>query len=251
MSRNAVDLNGCSLRLLPAFIGVVIPARDEEDAIAIAVSAVRRAFEHPALQRTEARIAVVDDSSSDTTGDRAAAVLGKQGDVVRVEVGSAGAAREAGFQHLCAGVGGVDREQAWFAMTDADSIVSADWLIRQLRWWRRGADAVAGRVRPTSWEEQPPVVRRRYQALMAQRGEGLGHSHVYGANLGLTMSSYVAAGGIPTMSTGEDHALLDGVRHSGGNVVHVDDVVVATSTRREARASGGFADLLRSLSGTP
>lgn len=240
-----VSLAGLPGRL--AFVGVVIPAHDERASIAVAVAAVRRAASHPALADVEFRIVVVDDSSSDGTADHAAAALGGSGVVIRTAARSAGEARRVGFAELCRASDGLDPDLVWLATTDADSCVFPDWLARQADWWRQGCDGVAGLVRPFGWEQHPPVVRRRFEAYMARLGRGRGHPHVYGANLGLTKATYVAAGGMSAIDTGEDHALWDTLHQSGRRVLHVPDVLVATSARREGRAPNGFAALLRSL----
>jgi hypothetical protein len=231
----------------PSFVGVVIPANDEAGVVAQSIDAVLRASAHPCLERSAFFLVVVDDSSSDMTAERAAARMGSVGQVIRVEAHSVGAARRAGFVELCRASEGLDADDVWLATTDADTLVRRDWLARQLRWWRRGAEAVAGTVTPISWHEQPAIVRRRYEALMARLGCGLGHPHVHGANLGLTKAAYVTAGGVSGIESGEDHGLWDAVRASGRAAVHVPDVVVATSTRREGRAPAGFSALLRSL----
>jgi hypothetical protein len=227
------------------FVGVVIPANDEAASVAASVAAVRRAAAHPALGRSVVAVVVVDDSCSDSTGERAAAALGAGGTVIRVDACSAGIARRAGFLELCRSSEGLDADRVWLATTDADTLVDPDWLARQFGWWRRGACGVAGLVRPLSWDEQSAVVRRRYEAHMAALGRG--HPHVYAANLGLTKAAYLDAGGVAPIDSGEDHALWDALARTGRQAVHAPDVVVATSTRREGRAPDGFSALLRSL----
>jgi glycosyltransferase involved in cell wall biosynthesis len=190
---------------------------------------------------------VVDDSSSDSTGERAQAALEGRGTVLSSRRGSAGGARELGFAELCRSSAGIEHDLAWFATTDADSRVKDDWLGRQLEWWRRGADGVAGIVKPFGWNEQPALVRSRYAGLMASRGQGFGHPHIYGANLGLTRAAYLDAGDIAALDSGEDHALWGAIVRWGRFAVNVPDVVVATSARREGRAPNGFSRLLRTL----
>ena len=209
----------------PAFVGVVIPANDESGSVAASVAAVRRAASHPALERSFVAVVVVDDSSSDTTADRAAAALGgcRRGDQGR---GSLRRGRAAGrlSRALPIVAEGLDADGVWLATTDADTLVHPDWLARQLGWWRRGAAGVAGLVRPLSWEEQPAVVRRRYEARMARLGFGLGHPHVYAANLGLTKAAYLDAGGVAPIDSGEDHALWNALVLTGRRPVHAPDV---------------------------
>ena len=233
--------------MLPSFIGVVIPANDEADGIVAAIAAVLLAGSHPLLGSAVVRVQVVDDSSSDLTGELAVKALGAGGGVTRVDARSAGVARRAGFVELCRLSDGLDDDEVWFATTDADTVVSRDWLVRQLRWRQSGADAVAGLVTAVSWGQQPEIVRRRYQRHMAGFGSGFGHPHVYGANLGLSKAACLHAGGIAEIESGEDHALWDAIGDGGFVRAQVPDVMVATSARREGRAPDGFAALLRSL----
>jgi glycosyltransferase involved in cell wall biosynthesis len=234
-------------RVLPSFIGIVIPANDEADCIVASIDAVLRAGSHPFLGSAVLSILVVDDSSTDLTGELALEALGPRGGVARVDARSAGVARRAGFVELCRLSDGLQDDAVWFATTDADTIVSPDWLARQLRWRQAGADAVAGLVTAISWGQQPEIVRRRYQQHMARLGSGFGHPHVYGANLGLSKAAYLHAGGIAEIETGEDHALWDAIGEGSFLRAQVPDVMVTTSARREGRAPDGFSTLLRSL----
>jgi hypothetical protein len=160
--------------------------------------------------------------------------------------GSAGAARRAGFDRLLR-VAGETVEQAWLATTDADSRVPAVWFAGHLRWWREGADAVAGMVEPM-WEPgASPTLGHRYEKMMAELGTGHGHPHVYGANLGFTAGAYLRAGGMPAMRTGEDHEMWAALRASGARLVSAADEPVVTSSRRIGRAPAGFAALLASM----
>lgn len=246
--RKSVERHGeTARRTVPEFVGVVMPARDEADRVAHSLRALMRAARHPHLRQTQVRVVVVEDSSTDTTGEQASAILGSRGEVVRVDVQNVGSARRTGFRELCRASHGLDATRVWFATTDADTLVHPEWLVRQVRWWRKGAEAVAGTVTPISWSEQTAAVRVRYAAHMRRLGMHNGHPHVHGANLSLTKSAYVTAGGIPDVETGEDHALWQAVHASGTRGLHVPDVVVATSTRREGRAPDGFSDLLRSF----
>src|SRR5579871_3022876 len=124
--------------LIPRFVGVVIPARDEAQAVSAAVSSVLVAAAHPWLAGTIVHLVVVDDCSSDSTGERSAATLDGRGVVLSSRHGTAGGARALGFSELCRASAGLGGDEAWFATTDADSRVSVDWLANQVSWWRRG-----------------------------------------------------------------------------------------------------------------
>jgi cellulose synthase/poly-beta-1,6-N-acetylglucosamine synthase-like glycosyltransferase len=231
----------------PEFVGIVVPAHNEADRIDRSLATVRRALEHACLQRVAIEIVVISDSSTDTTADRARQALRKQDSVLEIDRQNAGAARLAGFDLLLSASEGLPSETVWLATTDADTLVPRDWIMRQLRWWRRGADAVAGMVAPLSWWEQTSTVQQRYEVHMSSLGTGQGHPHVHGANLGVTRDAYCAAGGMPPISSGEDRAFCNSVKAVGRKVFHVSDVVVETSTRRKGRAPDGFSCLLRTL----
>ena len=228
----------------PEEIGVVVPAHDEERRIDACLDSLRVAARHPALRGRRLRLVVVLDACSDRTGDRVARDRGV--DIVEVSHRSVGPARSAGFDRLL-GTAGVADHQHWLATTDADSLVPADWLARQLAWRRHGADAVAGTVDVRDWSEQPASVRHRFERRQRTHGVGFDHPHVHGANLGLSAAAYRAAGGVPHIDRAEDHALWDAVGAAGLRRVSAPDLPVVTSSRRDGRAAGGFSDLLRSL----
>jgi hypothetical protein len=60
-------------------------------------------------------------------------------------------------------------------------------------------------------------------------------------------SAFQRVGGFPPVACGEEHALLVRLRGAGLRVVSPTGVRARTSARRDGRASGGLADLLRAL----
>jgi glycosyltransferase involved in cell wall biosynthesis len=230
-------------------IDVVVPAHDEEREIERCIGALRDAAAHPALAGVAVRLAVVLDACGDRTGDLAEhALRGLPGArIVECRVRSAGAARAEGTRQLLADDAGRDPAAIWIATTDADTRVTRDWLALQLAAARAGADAVAGVVQVDDWSEQPRAVRDRFLAHYASLGTGTGHGHVHGANLGVRASALQRAGGMPSLALAEDHALVDGLIATGATIVRSGDVKVRTSARREARAPGGFGELLHRL----
>jgi cellulose synthase/poly-beta-1,6-N-acetylglucosamine synthase-like glycosyltransferase len=230
-------------------VDVVVPAHDEERDLADCVAALRAAAAHPDLAEIEVRIAIVLDSCSDRSGDVAERALQGCDDapIVECRVRSAGAARAVGTRLLLAEDAGRDPAAIWIATTDADTRVTRDWLALQVAAARAGADAVAGVVEVDDWSQQPRVVRHRFLAHYASLGTAAGHGHVHGANLGVRASALAAAGGMPTLALAEDHALVDDLAATGAVILRSGDVRVRTSARREARAAGGFGDLLHRL----
>jgi len=133
----------------------------------------------------------------------------------------------------------------WYATTDADSVVPADWLLQMTA---ADADMVLGVVRVPAWRHYPAEVARRY--MRAYQSKGPGHNHVHGANMGFRADAYWAVGGFRALPTGEDVELVD--RFEAENMrIHRDaKLSVATSDRQNGRAPGGFAKHLRELSGS-
>lgn len=231
---------------------VVVPARDEEETIAVSLGALRRATRAVTAAGVPVHVVVVLDRCSDTTGDRAeAALAGSWSTILEVKGGNVGLARSAGMQAALSAWDGVDLRALWLATTDADTLVRPDWLARHLAWARAGYQGVAGTVEVGHWGEQPEAVRRQFLHRARQLGLGLGHPHVHGANLGLLAEAYLEAGGVPALALAEDARLLQAVVATGRPVVAAPDIPVVTSSRREGRAPGGFADLLRGLGRAP
>jgi hypothetical protein len=143
--------------------------------------------------------------------------------------------------------GPLDPASVWLATTDADTLVPACWLTRQLRYAEGGWDAVVGTITVTDWRQYPGEVPTRFQQLYATAGPT--HPHVHGANLGFSAAAYLAAGGFGPARTAEDHALVSALAAAGRRVLRTTTVSVVTSARRRARAPHGFSHLLTTLSG--
>ena len=184
----------------------------------------------------------------DATDDGSERLVGQFGpDVhfVTVEAGNVGAARAAGFDYGRQLSEGVEPARIWYATTDADSVVPADWLLQMTA---ADADMVLGVVRVPAWRHYPAEVARRY--MRAYQSKGPGHNHIHGANMGFRADAYWAVGGFRALPTGEDVELVD--RFEAENMrIHRDaKLSVATSDRQNGRAPGGFAKHLRELSGS-
>jgi hypothetical protein len=145
--------------------------------------------------------------------------------------------------------------------TDADTLVSPDWIRKIVAHIDLGYNAVAG---------QALTRREERQALGAEAKKRLDHigryytalsylqmaanpvtddpwpRHFYegGASIALTLELYRRIGGAPTPPVAEDKALFDRIREHGGRIRHPVDVRVFTSCRTVGRAPGGMADTL-------
>ena len=223
------------------FVGVVVPAHNEEQLLPACLASLRRAAR--TLRGIPVRVVVVADDCQDETV-RVARRSGAH--VVAIGDRNVGAARAAGAAAVLKRAAALDPAEVWLATTDADTLVPARWLRGQVRFANRGCDAVAGTVRVTDWSGYRPAVgeafRERYDAPA-----GSGHPHVHGANLGIRASAYLAAGGFPAVATAEDHALVRALAASGGRVLRTRALPVVTSARRDARAPRGFGHYLAEL----
>jgi glycosyltransferase involved in cell wall biosynthesis len=221
------------------YVGVIVPAHDEQDLLPSCLAGVRRAA---LALRTPTHVVVV----ADACRDRTAEVARRSGAaVVTIAARSAGAARAAGVREVLRRTGHVDPADVWLATTDADTLVPGYWLRQQVRYANRGWDAVAGTIRITDWTGYQPGTRSVFQK---RYGAGTGpHSHVHGANLGFRAAAYLRAGGFPDTPTAEDHALVAALIATGSRVHRTRALTVATSARRAARAPHGFSSYLAQL----
>jgi glycosyltransferase involved in cell wall biosynthesis len=220
-------------------VGVVVPAHDEETLLPACLAALRRAAREVSVP---VRVVVAADSCT----DRTVAVAGAYGArVVVLGARRVGAARAAGMAEVLRSAAGQDPTTIWLATTDADTVVPASWLQRQVAHADRGWDVVLGTVTVADWSEHPPHVPAAFAARYESGDRP--HPHVHGANIGIRASAYRAAGGFAPVRSAEDHALVAAAAEAGCSVLRADDVTVETSARRHARAPDGFSQLLRTL----
>lgn len=227
---------------MPDAVGVVIPARDEQELLPACLHSLAVAI---GRVRLPVRIVV----ALDRCTDRSAEIVdgfGSAGLPVRpVPVAGAGvgAARAAGMRAVLADC---PTEQLWLATTDADSQVPPDWLVRQLGHVRRGAEVVVGTVRVADWSPQPAGVGERFAARYRPEPD---HRHRHGANLAFSRARYLAAGGFAERDRDEDVDLITRLEAIGSAMVWAADLPVTTSARRVGRAPAGFAGYLAGLAG--
>lgn len=210
-------------------IAVVVPAHDEQDHIGACLKAIAIAARCPSLEGEPVLVIVVLDACSDDTGEiaRASGVP-----TLAIHARNVGMARAQGAQLALAG------GARWLAFTDADSIVAPDWLSKQLA---LRSDAVCGTVEVRDWGSYGEPMRRHYAATYTDAD---GHSHIHGANLGVSAAAYLGAGGFPPLACSEDVALVDALRSSGASIAWSAAPRVVTSARRNFRAAGGFGETL-------
>ena len=226
-------------------IGIVIPARDEEDRIADALDALAIAC-HAVDVACE--VVVVDDGSTDRTASLAREVMARRrlrGVVVDSSAGRASTARGIGVAHYRRTI--VRPERSWILSTDADTVVSADWVARFVEHDRRGAVAVAGVVDLTDDDDGRLIEsawRADYGATILSDGT---HPHVHAANLGVRVDVFEAVGGFGDLPRIEDIDLWRRLRGAGYLPIADARLVVSTSARGVGRVEEGFAAALSRL----
>ena len=219
-------------------VGVVVPACNEEELLPPCLDALERAM--AAVPVPCWAVVVLDDCRDGS----AAALAGRPHFLsVELQARNVGRARAAGFETLLRLTAATPPAQLWLASTDADSTVPADWLTVQLEYAQQGFEVVLGTVQVDDWSVRPAAVARRFSARY--KG-GDGHPHVHGANMGMTASAYLGAGGMPPLALSEDRQLARNL--AGRRVFSSGQIPVSTSARITARAKGGFAGYLNSLS---
>ncbi|MDG4663569.1 glycosyltransferase [Mycobacterium sp. 236(2023)] len=219
---------------------VVVPAHNEREHLPQCLRALTTA----ALCVPDPVSIVVVLDSCDDGSEALAGDFGPDVHFVSVDAGNVGAARAAGFEYARSLCSKRETDATWYATTDADSVVDADWLVRMTD---TQADMVLGVVRVSTWRNFPPEVARRYLQLYRSRRGGGGHRHVHGANMGFRADAYWRVGGFRALRTGEDVELVKRFEKAGLFIDRKADLSVATSDRRDGRAPGGFAQHLRKL----
>jgi glycosyltransferase involved in cell wall biosynthesis len=217
---------------------VVVPAHNE---VAHLPRCLRALTTAAMRLPTPALIVVVLDACDDRS-DRLAGQFGPETHFVTIDAGNVGAARAAGFEYAASLCDDVESERTWYATTDADSIVGANWLVQMTA---ADADMVLGVVQVPVWRHFNVEVARRY--LHGYHSKGQGHNHIHGANMGFRADAYWKVGGFRALATGEDVDLVERFEAAGMRILRDAELSVATSDRRDGRAPNGFAQHLRDL----
>lgn len=221
---------------------VVVPAHNEREHLPQCLRALTTSGLCVPMPVT---IVVVLDACDDGS-EMLAGQFGPDVHFISVDAGNVGAARAAGFEYARTLCDDEQTDSTWYATTDADSVVDADWLVRMVS---AGADMVLGVVRVPTWRNFSPAVMRRY--MRDYWSPGPGHRHVHGANMGFRADLYWGVGGFRALPTGEDVELVERFERARLSIHRDRELSVATSDRRDARAPGGFAQHLRKLSRSP
>ena len=146
--------------------------------------------------------------------------------------------------------------------TDADSRVDPYWIAANIAAWKRGADAVAGRIAlDLDDAARLPEHLHRRGRLEAAYGDKLieiaaildprphnpwpHHATASGASLAVALATYRSIGGLPDLALGEDRGLIAALEAHDARTRFAPDIEVITSGRLVGRAPGGVADTIR------
>ncbi len=149
-----------------------------------------------------------------------------------------------------------DNDDLILLTTDADTVVSADWIEASVR-SLADVDMIAGLITLDKVEPGSPRARMELylDALHAVRrtvdpidyDPAPSHPRLGGANLGFRAATYLHVGGFHHLAHNEDYDITDRVRLAGFKVRHDPRVKVVTSAREEGRAINGLATALRKM----
>ncbi|HEX6144918.1 MAG TPA: glycosyltransferase, partial [Geminicoccaceae bacterium] len=254
---------------------VVVPVHDEAGHLPHLIEALagQRAVE-AAGGRHGYEVILLFSDCRDGSPEVAAAAARRFPDFVlhRVDVGPDGAALNVGMARRLLMDAAVRRlrkvgreRRGVILTTDADTCVAPDWLAANLGEIEAGADAVGGQVlvQPADLARLEPGLRRRYllhhayQRLISHL-EGLidpdpedplprHHQHA-SASLAVAAQTYLEAGGMPALASGEDEAFWRALRRSGARFRHSVRVRTLTSGRLDGRLVAGLAPTIKSWS---
>lgn len=221
-------------------IGIVIPAHNEELYLDACLHAARAAAADPALHGEAVRITVALDSCTDGSRaivERNAAQSDQRCviDCLSVEARNVGVTRAAGARHM------LRHGARWLAFTDADTQVSPNWLVAQLR---LNVDVVCGTVAVDDWSPHRHNAEALRHHFHNSYTDADGHHHIHGANMGVAADAYLRAGGFEPLACSEDVALVTALERSGARFAWSAAPRVTTSARCDAKARGGFGDTL-------
>ena len=166
-----------------------------------------------------------------------AAIDGKTLHLLQTDAGSVGAARHVGTAAML-GLGA-----QWIAVTDADTVVPAGWLVIQLGFADAGYELVLGTVEPDAADLSAEHLARWH----AEHRLTEGHPHIHGANMAFSARAYTAAGGFEPLHVHEDVQLVSRIRAAGAGWTATDRMRAVTSGRLDGRVPAGFSGYLRRL----
>jgi len=229
--------------------GIVLPVHNEEELLPDALAALDRAIGHASELPVYFGAAIVLDACDDGSRDivRSWQCSPRRAwsgtiDIVESDAGNVGEARRMGTEALLRRWSDIDLQNVWLATTDADSEVPRTWISSQLAVHSEGGQVWVGTVTVDDWSDRTEGLETRWREHYTSE-----RLPVHGANFGIEAALYVAAGGFDGLATGEDRDLFERTVAMGAVVSRDRTVPVVTSSRRDARAPGGFAHALSTM----
>lgn len=247
-------------------IVVAIPARNEADRIGACLAALAA---QPAAGSRIAGVVLYANNCSDATLATAQAMnlpftLHAIEAVLPAAHAHIGCARRGATEAARLVLQRLGHDDGIIAGTDADSRVCPGWLAALMAAFAGDVDAVCGEIDldtpPTTTLRAAREAEAAYADAVAEAIallDPLAHdpwpNHIWswGANFAVRAGVLAAAGGSPMVDLAEDRALHAALLAQDARVRHSRAVRVQTSARKEGRAPGGFADLLRLYAADP
>lgn len=231
-------------------VGIVIPAHNEEDEINGCLTGVFTAIIHAQKSHPHLYFSLhcVTDACTDGTETLVRKRLSQKFPVHinPVSFRNPAQTRNHGVQRFLAepAVRPLNSDEIWLAMTDADTVVPNHWLTEHIALSEQGADAVIGTVEPRKSE----LGNDLYNAWLDLHNFSEGHTHVFGANLGIRATAYEQVGGFAPLAHSEDAALVNALEQAGFSLRKTDRVRAITSGRLQGKVDHGFSTYLQDLS---
>lgn len=216
-------------------IGIVIPAHNEAMTISACLKSIHKAITQLPSTILPYPLVVLDGCTDETL----ALVKNAGVDYIECDCHCVGRVRDIGIRHV------IENDATWITCTDADSIVTTDWLVQQVNHIeQQSTDMICGVVSVDNWAHLTPQTQEAY---ILHYQDMMGHRHIHGANLSFSSKSYLAVGGFAPLPCHEDVDLVKKFKDQGYVVTWSNKVRVITSSRLDARANGGFAAFLANL----
>lgn len=244
-------------------VSVIVPVRNEADAIAHTLDALRE-------QRTCAGNVLDPDSyevlvlTNNCTDDSYAQVrhYQQQYPTFRLHIANInlpperahiGTVRRLLMDEACRRLLQAGHPRGVIASTDGDTLVDANWIAQIVAEIEAGNDAVGGRIltqRDDSPARLPHLRDATYRCLLARAEARIDpaphdpwprHFQHYGASLAVTCQAYVRAGRLPVVRYLEDDAFFKALQRIDAKVRKSPQVRVYTSARLEGRVEVGLS----------
>lgn len=215
----------------PSKIGIVIPAHNEEQFIERCLNAVTKAI---AGSSVEVLTVVVLDSCTDNSLE---IVQVFDVNYLTVDAHRVGVARRVGVDYL------INKGCDWICSTDADSMVTVNWLEQQLTLIdTHKADMICGGVHAIYDEPLHEKTQTHYNESITH---SVSRKRIYGANLSFSTKAYLSVGGFDNASFNEDVTLVNKFKKARRRVMWSDKVMVHTSFRKDSRTPVGLGASIR------